>query len=1016
MKFTKLFLTLGAMAALTFQADAAISVTGAGSATEAFGALPPADSWSTRSTAGNGAAITTLAQLTAAVQTNDSSLFTATLTTDATAVPGASGTTGRWNSGALHAYTRPTGNAATTIRARLQNDAGGTITSFRVTFARTAGAPITEQVDGHQVYYSVGGSPGSWVHIPSLSGGAAGTITDVISPSGWSGGSSLYILFVDDNADPGTDGSFTIDDFVISEVVFVSEPTTIGFSSPTNNHPVAVYADLTVATVTTGSITNVDFLVDGVFIVNDTTFPFGGTVMIPGATPLGPHTLTAVATDTTGAMVTSTGVTFIVVANTPPQIAITNTFSGTVTGTTFLVGSPVTVQAGFSDDDAITNIAWYVNDWLYLSNRINGQWVYLNALAGTTVLQGVASDRAGNMSTSSVTLTITNPPANQYTLLLTNGSDWRYYIPSTSEPPNLGVPWPDFFYDDSGVDWATGLAELGNGDIPNGYAERTLIDIGPANPRFTTMYFRKSITVDDPTFYPNVALRLLRDDGGVVYLNGVAVWTNNMTPTASPVPYGDFAAASDDGVNYQVFNLPNPVTAPVLFPGLNVVAVEIHQQNATSSDLSFDLMIWGETNLGPTVVITSPTNGQSFRECEDVPITATASTFVTNVDFYVDGNLIGSDGTSPYSATYSNTAVGTRVLTAVAQDGFGGTANSPAVTITITPNAPPSITITNVASVTTGVVFLVGSAITNQYGVSDDVGVTAVETYIDGVLHFRDTAGFGQVIVNDAIAGVHTYTVVAYDACNGVSSNSVTVTVTNPPLALILTNGAEWRYEDSGDTQAVAWVTLGFDDSGWSNGVAELGFGDAPGENNPEKTVIRRNSGLFDTNSLVYYFRKIINVADPNAYGSLIVNILRDDGALVYINGNPVLTNSQNGAYPPTAAAADDGTRYFSGNVPASALVAGQNIVAVEVRQNNAGSSDLSFDLMIWGTAPVGPTLSIALEGSDVRITWTGGGTLQFTDNMNDNPVWQDQLTGQQGPGNYLIPANQAHRFYSLRQ
>src|SRR4029453_324889 len=113
---------------------------------------------------------------------------------------------------------------------------------------------------------------------------------------------------------------------------------------------------------------------------------------VPNGTPLGNHTLTAVAKDTTGATVTSTPRTINVVANTAPTIALTNTFSGTVTGTTFLVGSPITVQAGFSDDDAITNITWFVDNVLYITNRINGTWTYVDSLAGTHVLKGEAAD------------------------------------------------------------------------------------------------------------------------------------------------------------------------------------------------------------------------------------------------------------------------------------------------------------------------------------------------------------------------------------------------------------------------------------------------------------------------------------------------------------------------------------------------------------------------------------------------------------------------------------------------
>ena len=134
------------------------------------------------------------------------------------------------------------------------------------------------------------------------------------------------------------------------------------------------------------------------------------------------------------------------------------------------------------------------------------------------------------------------------------------------------------------------------------------------------------------------------------------------------------------------------------------------------------------------------------------------------------------------------------------------------------------------------------------------------------------------------------------------------------------------------------------------------GFG-AVAEDNPPVTTIRRNAGIIATNSLVYYFRKVVNVPDPSAYGNLILGVLRDDGARVYLNGTEVFTTSGLGVtnFPPAAAAGDDGTRYYSTNVSPSLLVAGPNIIAVEVRQVNVTSSDVAFDLMLWGEAGGGP-------------------------------------------------------------
>jgi hypothetical protein len=935
-----MFLTLSAVAALSFRADAAISVTGTGAGPFDFATAPasPAD-FSTLSVAGGAGDIETVAAFDAAILTTDAATVTTALGTSATVTPAIS-TSGvaRHNTTLLLLQTRPTGNAYILMMATMVNAAGGTISSFTLSYDFVlnfdpAGSPA-DTIPGQRVFFSVTGAPGSWIALPTLSGLTADTLgaSATISGISWPSGANAYVLWADDNSLPNPDAGNTIDNLAITGVSTTIEPTTIAITSPTSGQSVAVCADLTVATMTTGSITNVDFLLDGSFFTNDTVFPFGGTVTVPLATPLGPHTLTAVATDSTGSMVTSAAVSFNVVANTAPTITITNTFSGTITGTTFLVGSPITVQAGFSDDDVITNISWYVDDVLYFTNRINGTWVYADALAGTHVIKGEASDRKGNVTAGTVTITVTNPPSDSYTLLLTNGSEWRYYAPGLSEPPPQAVePWYGIFYDDTGIEWASGFAELGNGDSADGYPERTMIDIGPAGTRHSAMYFRKTFDVSDPSLYPTLVLRLLRDDGAVVYLNGGPVWSNNITPTAFPVPYGDFAAnAGDDGLNYQILNLANPSEAPVLVAGANIVAVEVHQSGAGSSDLSFDLMIWGTAvpNVLPTVTLTNPPAG-------------------------------------------SNLLVGTFVL-------VGAMASDP------------------------------------------DGAVAQVDFYDNGILRLTDTTVPYVFTLGDLTAGAHTISAVAIDNSGSNSTSSVMIMVTNPPaLTAILANGSDWKYLDTGVDQGTDWLALGFDDSGWSPGIADLGYGDGAGV--PERTVV--GFGPDTANKYVTtYFRKIISVANPGDFGLLRLDSLRDDGVVVHINGTEVFRDNFVNTVTPIlfgdlADAAIGGaaeSTYISEDIASSALVAGMNIIAVEMHQSAIDSSDISFDLMLWG---YGPALTITAAGGNYTVQWNNSPNyrLQQSSNISSPANWADVPGNPSSPYTQPLPAPPSQTFFRLR-
>ena len=68
---------------------------------------------------------------------------------------------------------------------------------------------------------------------------------------------------------------------------------------------------------------------------------------------------------------------------------------------------------------------------------------------------------------------------------------------------------------------------------------------------------------------------------------------------------------------------------------------------------------------------------------------------LTPMDLDADTTLVGSDGSSPYSVTWSGVTAGSYTLTAVARDDSGASRTSAPVEITVTaPNQPPVVAIT----------------------------------------------------------------------------------------------------------------------------------------------------------------------------------------------------------------------------------------------------------------------------------------------------------------------------------
>ncbi len=176
----------------------------------------------------------------------------------------------------------------------------------------------------------------------------------------------------------------------------------------------------------------------------------------------------------------------------------------------------------------------------------------------------------------------------------------------------------------------------------------------------------------------------------------------------------------------------------------------------------------------------------------------------------------------------------------------------------------------------------------------------------------------------------------------------------------LLAKGAVWRYLDDGSLPASTWRGGGgFDDSKWKSGAAQLGYGDGD-----ETTVISKgpadagDAGDAGTHYPAYYFRRFITVTGAASFDTVTIHLLRDDGAVVYFNGSEVLrSNMPAGTITNTTFAAStipnvEENVYFTAVVPAATLAEGANVIAVEVHQSSAASSDVGFDLELIGHKP----------------------------------------------------------------
>lgn len=178
-----------------------------------------------------------------------------------------------------------------------------------------------------------------------------------------------------------------------------------------------------------------------------------------------------------------------------------------------------------------------------------------------------------------------------------------------------------------------------------------------------------------------------------------------------------------------------------------------------------------------------------------------------------------------------------------------------------------------------------------------------------------------------------------------------------PQTNQVLSFGSVWKFDQTENLDGVNWTAPGYDDSGWPSGPGLLAF-----ENNPLIVPLigttlddPRVPGPGLSAGHAYYFRTQVALPADFYAVSLAGTYRCDDGGVLYFNGNEVdrirmpsgtITNlSMATAFPPDPTGGTDATtnEYLS---ISGGLAPGTNLIAAEVHQQNAGSSDI-----VWGLA-----------------------------------------------------------------
>lgn len=162
----------------------------------------------------------------------------------------------------------------------------------------------------------------------------------------------------------------------------------------------------------------------------------------------------------------------------------------------------------------------------------------------------------------------------------------------------------------------------------------------------------------------------------------------------------------------------------------------------------------------------------------------------------------------------------------------------------------------------------------------------------------------------------------------------------------LIPRSAVWAYRDRGESPERGWLDAGFADQTWVRGPAPLGY-----DRDEQRRVFATTLHSEDPAQITTWFRHEFTCEDPVQVRRLLVQMQRDDGVVLYLNGREVVRdNLPAGEIGAQTFAVEKLTKKRQEEVvhwslPVNALRPGRNCIAAEVHQQYLGSTDLLFAL-----------------------------------------------------------------------
>jgi hypothetical protein len=298
---------------------------------------------------------------------------------------------------------------------------------------------------------------------------------------------------------------------------------------------------------------------------------------------------------------------------------------------------------------------------------------------------------------------------------------------------------------------------------------------------------------------------------------------------------------------------------------------------------------------------------------------------------------------------------------------------------------------------------------------------TAAVDFYDGT-NFIASAPVPQnsVVWSNVSFGTHSvFAVLRLSGGGTISSSPIEVSVEYGGYAII-PPGSAWAYRDGGVDLGTQWRGTNVDVSAWPQGLAKLGFGD-----DDVVTLVNwqnpNNGEVYPT----YYFRRPFLLPNPLVHSNVAVRLRRDDGAIVYLNGDELFRDNM----PPgeanyrtyAAHPVPDENEFIQHWFNRDRLRAGTNYFAVEIHNMGPHNEDIGFDFALVADIPTVAKLDVRRAPTNIMVSWPigfDGYGLESSSTLGSNAIWQ-RLTNNFGTvAGFLVHTNESidsATFFRLR-